>query len=403
VTSIDPLDIGWLLVSSAGLAQAVSLLFLLAGEGRRAFRANRWLCAFTCAVSLSFLQNVIDVLAPAEWRLYLFPLLGVVPYFYLPFVYLYFRELCGLPTRRPFWHYVLPLLIFTVLVVMIVMIFEWFGGKIAAGQTSFDVDPSSDPQLMPLAALMIFFAVALYVQLVVYLVWIWRMSLHYMRKLGEQMDGEQPGLRRWLGEFLIGITLIFMIYTVSVVIDMVDQESEWISIVIEAGFVVVFFRLGHLLAVNPTLFVAVENGPGRSDDAGGNNIATTLDNAPERDKSRMVMPEDELERIRVNLDKLTRETDLMFDPLLTMPKMASAVGVKPNQLSFALNRHIGKSFFDYVNEFRIDEAKHRLVQEPDRTILDIAIEVGFNSKSTFNLAFKKITGLTPSAYRQKKP
>ncbi|RCK51738.1 hypothetical protein TH25_08700 [Thalassospira profundimaris] len=393
---MDTLDIGWLLVSSAGLAQAVSLLVLLAGEGRRAFRANRWLCAFICAAALSFSQNVVDVLASADWRLYLFPLFGIIPYFYLPSVYLYFRELCGLPVRRTYRHYLLPVLMSAVLVVMVMMVFDRFGTQVAAGQTEFALNPFSDPTVINLSILTIVFAVALYVQLVVYMVWLWRMSLHYMRKLGEQMDGEQPGLKRWLVEFLSGITLIFFIYTISVVIDILDQDSEWISIVIEAGFVIVLFRLGHLLAVNPALFVASE--PDASADASGQKT----DNASDPERTRLILEDDDARRIRQDLEKLTSETDMMFDPLLTMPKMASAVGVKPNQLSFVLNRHIGKSFFDYVNEYRIQAATQRLIESPDRTILDIAIEVGFNSKSTFNLAFKKITGLTPSAYRQQK-
>ncbi|WP_083607723.1 AraC family transcriptional regulator [Thalassospira sp. TSL5-1] len=396
MASIDTLDIGWLLVSSAGLAQAVSLLVLLAGEGRRAFRANRWLCAFICAAALSFTQNVVDVLASADWRLYLFPLFGVIPYFYLPSVYLYFRELCNLPVGRAYRHYLLPVIMIGVLAVMVVMIFDRFGTQIATGQTQFNLTPFSDPTVINLSILTIFFAVALYVQLVIYMVWLWRMSLHYVRKLGEQMDGEQPGLKRWLAEFLIGITLIFLIYTVSVVIDILDQESEWISIVIEAGFVIVLFRLGHLLAVNPALFVAAET------DGAPEVTGQKSDDASEPDRIRLILEDDEARRIRRDLEKLTRDTDMMFDPLLTMPKMASAVGVKPNQLSFVLNRHIGKSFFDYVNEYRIHAATQRLLDEPDRTILDIAIEVGFNSKSTFNLAFKKITGLTPSAYRQQK-
>ena len=396
MASIDTLDIGWLLVSSAGLAQAVSLLVLLAGEGRRAFRANRWLCAFICAAALSFSQNVVDVLASADWRLYLFPLFGIIPYFYLPSVYLYFRELCGLPVRRTYRHYLLPVLMSAVLVVMVMMVFDRFGTQVAAGQTEFALNPFSDPTVINLSILTIVFAVALYVQLVVYMVWLWRMSLHYMRKLGEQMDGEQPGLKRWLVEFLSGITLIFFIYTISVVIDILDQDSEWISIVIEAGFVIVLFRLGHLLAVNPALFVASE--PDASPDASGQKT----DNASDPERTRLILEDDDARRIRQDLEKLTSETDMMFDPLLTMPKMASAVGVKPNQLSFVLNRHIGKSFFDYVNEYRIQAATQRLIESPDRTILDIAIEVGFNSKSTFNLAFKKITGLTPSAYRQQK-
>ncbi|MEQ8392721.1 MAG: helix-turn-helix domain-containing protein, partial [Thalassospira sp.] len=85
------------------------------------------------------------------------------------------------------------------------------------------------------------------------------------------------------------------------------------------------------------------------------------------------------------------------------PKLASAVGATPNQLSYVLNQHLDKKFFDFINEARTREASRLLVEDPDRTVLDIATSVGFNSKSTFNLAFKKITGKTPSAYRQQSP
>ena len=60
---------------------------------------------------------------------------------------------------------------------------------------------------------------------------------------------------------------------------------------------------------------------------------------------------------------------------------------------------IGQSFFEFVNTVRVHEAARLLCEEPDRNILDIAMTVGFNSKSTFNLAFKRATGMTPSHYR----
>ncbi len=75
------------------------------------------------------------------------------------------------------------------------------------------------------------------------------------------------------------------------------------------------------------------------------------------------------------------------------------MGLSPNQLSYVLNHHVGQNFFDYVNGARIEEARAVLIAEPERTILDVALSVGFNSKSTFNLAFKKLTGDTPSAVR----
>ena len=62
---------------------------------------------------------------------------------------------------------------------------------------------------------------------------------------------------------------------------------------------------------------------------------------------------------------------------------------------------LGKSFFDLINSYRIEEAK-KMIKEPEdekMTISEVMYKVGFNSKSSFNTAFKKYTGLTPSEYK----
>ncbi|GAB3121730.1 helix-turn-helix domain-containing protein [Novispirillum itersonii] len=96
---------------------------------------------------------------------------------------------------------------------------------------------------------------------------------------------------------------------------------------------------------------------------------------------------------------MTRDTPYL-DPLLTLPRLALKTGTTANTLSAVLNQHLGVNFFDFVNGYRVDDAARLLLACPDRTVLDIAMEVGFNSKSTFNAAFKKHTGTTPSAWRK---
>lgn len=185
--------------------------------------------------------------------------------------------------------------------------------------------------------------------------------------------------------------MIFTLFTLINLFDTIVSRSEWLQLGVKATFVLVFFRMCHVIAVNPALFVQPER----------DEVENTRESDEERRRSvlaRKVDPND-VSRIRAKLDRIVAARELMFDPLLTMPKLANAVGVTPNQLSYVLNQHLGKSFFDFVNEVRTNEASRLLIEEPDRTILDIAISVGFNSKSTFNLAFKKTTGKTPSVYR----
>lgn len=87
---------------------------------------------------------------------------------------------------------------------------------------------------------------------------------------------------------------------------------------------------------------------------------------------------------------------------LRLNDLAELVGLPPHQLSQLLNQELGQKFTHYVNGFRVKEAKRLLAARKDEeTILQIAFAAGFNSKNSFNRAFKNITGLSPTAYLSK--
>ncbi|MCB0386909.1 MAG: helix-turn-helix transcriptional regulator, partial [Bdellovibrionales bacterium] len=91
----------------------------------------------------------------------------------------------------------------------------------------------------------------------------------------------------------------------------------------------------------------------------------------------------------------------IMDPNFKLSRLAQALSVPKHHLSQVLSISLQRSFYDLLNEYRIEEVKRRL-KNPSydgQTIIDIAYAVGFNSKSTFNTAFKRLVGMTPSAYR----
>lgn len=103
------------------------------------------------------------------------------------------------------------------------------------------------------------------------------------------------------------------------------------------------------------------------------------------------------------MDKLQRvmlEKKRFKDPNLKLNDLAKEVNLSGHQLSQLLNEHSEKNFSLFVNEYRIDEACKLLSENLHLTVDAIGDEVGFNSKSTFFAAFKKIKGLTPSAYQK---
>ena len=87
---------------------------------------------------------------------------------------------------------------------------------------------------------------------------------------------------------------------------------------------------------------------------------------------------------------------------LTLPKLAEAVDCSVNHLSQVINSGFGTSFFDYLNQHRIERARELLTKLDGRSnaILNIAFTVGFNSNSAFYAAFKKCVGQTPAQYRR---
>ncbi len=91
-----------------------------------------------------------------------------------------------------------------------------------------------------------------------------------------------------------------------------------------------------------------------------------------------------------------------LNPSLTIQELANQINVPVNELSVLINVHLNQHFFDFINQYRIEEAMEILKNHPkkDFTILQTLDKVGFNSKSSFNTAFKKHTSLTPTAYRK---
>jgi len=111
------------------------------------------------------------------------------------------------------------------------------------------------------------------------------------------------------------------------------------------------------------------------------------------------LSDEQLKNIAARVESSMREQQLYRDSNLSLRVLSGHINELPNYVSQALNQEIGESFFDYVNQWRIKEAKQQL-STSDSTVLTIAEEVGFNSRSSFYNAFKKATGQTPTSFKK---
>jgi len=115
----------------------------------------------------------------------------------------------------------------------------------------------------------------------------------------------------------------------------------------------------------------------------------------------VILKDTDTEKHASNIRHFMRREKPYLDADLTLPQLASRLQIPSHLLSRVINEKFGLHFFDFINQYRVDEVKSKLDQpEFDHlSLLGIAFECGFNSKSAFNRVFKKLTGLTPSEYK----
>ncbi len=109
----------------------------------------------------------------------------------------------------------------------------------------------------------------------------------------------------------------------------------------------------------------------------------------------------ELTSLANSIDQLMSSEKLYLHETLSLTMLAGYLRKDPNLISYVLNNKINKSFYDYVNEFRVAAVKSK-IGDPAYAhlkIVEVAFDCGFNSKATFNRVFKKVVGQSPSSYR----
>lgn len=124
----------------------------------------------------------------------------------------------------------------------------------------------------------------------------------------------------------------------------------------------------------------------------------------ETENSISKLKDEDLEQCFCKIDDYFKNERPYLEPDLTLPKLAKNLKVPHHHLSQVINEVYGQNFFDFINKYRVEEVKNKIVDPKFNkyTLLGIAYESGFNSKSAFNRVFKKFTNKTPSEFRDSK-
>jgi AraC-like DNA-binding protein len=192
----------------------------------------------------------------------------------------------------------------------------------------------------------------------------------------------------WLRTFSFYFSVYLLLYLVLVVI-LTFAKSYQIEIDYVMLFITSFviYAIGYVAVGNPEIFKATQEieAPG---------INETNASQPRNGSKFPELKEKLLRYMETNKPYLKSD--------LKISELADSLSVPYYHLSQLINDEFAVNFYDFVNKYRVEEAKKLLIEDTRNfKILAIAYEVGFNSKATFNRVFKKVTELTPSEFKEK--
>ncbi len=207
----------------------------------------------------------------------------------------------------------------------------------------------------------------------------------HRRRIQERFSYKQKINLLWLQRLLTAILFVFILSTIFDILYLLQHSIPGGGAALALIMAVIIYAIGYMGWQQPAIFGA-SGEPSFSSKYAGSPLNPSQSSAY-RDKLQTYMDSQQP----------------FLDSSLTIKDLASQLDIPAYQLSRVINEYFRQNFFDFINSYRIREAQRRLKNPKYKaySILSIAYDVGFNSKSSFNTAFKKHTSMTPSQYRNR--
>lgn len=221
-----------------------------------------------------------------------------------------------------------------------------------------------------------------------YTVLSYRQVLRHQQKIESFISNKEPIDLNWIKYIIysfIGSTIIYICYAFS-------SDSSSLNI---------YMNLYFFLIVNLIAYFSIKQGEIFPHSLDVKQLATPF-LSEEGSSTKALMDDEQLNAQKEHLIQLMNDEKPYLDTELNLLKLADQMSLSAHQLSYIVNKGFGENFFSFINRYKVENAK-KLLQNPDYdhyTILAIAYESGFNSKTAFNTTFKKLTDQTPSEFRK---
>jgi len=236
--------------------------------------------------------------------------------------------------------------------------------------------------------------VLFHIQIVVYLIAIFKLLKKAKKLYLENNAGASINSYNWLFQFTSVLSVLYLIVVFKNIFKFSHYPyiSEWIKIgILVFNLFIICWYLYKALN-HPDLFRNINS-----------KLKLVSDIVLEEKKNEpAAVNEKEYNAALSKLKQYMVEERPFLNPSLTIQDVSAAIEIPVRDLSLLINHKLEQHFYDFVNTYRIENAMDILKDgtKSKVTILEILYEVGFNSKSSFNTAFKKHTGNTPTSYRK---
>lgn len=353
----------WILLYAIGAAQAAMLAPALWRRAANA-AANRVLALWLALIGFDLAVKAAHMAAPDAGFAAAFRVARVLPFAYAPLFFLYVRALVG--GRSPRWRDLVH-------GAWLALMLGWLSMHWLAGDP---LPASGDWRRLWFDPLL--FSVAL-----AYLVAGALQVRRYGRWLrSRRSDADRLSLR-WLMVMTACQFVIWAIAGLHAMVELGWADYFLIYAAVAAWVCIVgWFSLAQPPVAEPMQPPQVGTGAAAQPDVGD-------------------LEDPRFDEVEARLSRLMSEQALYREPALGIAQVARRSGYPEYLVSAVINRRLGGNFWDYVNRYRVEAVRACLDDAGDRrSILEIAYEAGFTSKSTFNSAFKRLVGRTPSDYRR---
>ena len=359
----------------------------------RSHPANRYLGLLILAYSL-FIVHVM--LSGIETLQHQFPhwlmILSGLPFLFGPLHMIYVAELTDshLKFSRMHWYHFLPFVVYKLFYLQV-----FFLTKEELYAIFVQIDQNDKPFHI------IFFSIVIAVIGVFYI----SVALVVFKRFAHKIQNVYSSLDKvnlyWLRFFTYAALFIWLVVLVQNLLSAGGMDMGRYYSVVPIFTSIFVYATGYIGIVKTEIF---EQPDVRSDLRQAYEIeAMKYHTRDEKKYEKSGLSEEKAAKSLKNLQLLMEEEKLYLNPNLTLNDLSSKLDISGHNLSEILNTQLNQNFFDFVNQYRINEVKKYLEDgsKDHLTLLSIAMDAGFNSKSGFNLVFKKSMNVTPSEYRQK--